>query len=132
MATKPTYTVEFVIDEDARFEECNGESRPLTETEYADNPYMHDGQPIPYPEYLRYYGNPDRHVYLGCVVHKVCSCCGLSKPIESLWNIDTMDDSQRPRLNVKLSPDEAVALPDYMGDIAREVLVEAGWTEASQ
>lgn len=32
----PIYRVKFVEDEDATFEECNGESRPLTEVESLD------------------------------------------------------------------------------------------------
>lgn len=63
------YRIKFTIDEDAR---------PLTETEYAD--------------YLAYYGNPDRHVYLGAVVEECCDRCGQWAVVASLWNIDLMDD----------------------------------------
>lgn len=33
------YRIRFVIDEEAQFEECNGEARPLTAEEYAENSY---------------------------------------------------------------------------------------------
>ena len=39
-ATKTAIRVRFVIDQDAQFEECNGEARPLTEEEYAENAYQ--------------------------------------------------------------------------------------------
>lgn len=118
------HRVRFVLDEDAQFEECNGESRPLTADEYAGNEYMgcpvhprgFDGdksadttaegqlgqgvckcgrlyEPIPYTEYLAYYGNPDRHVYFGYEVQEQCSCCQAWQIIDSLWNIDMMDNS---------------------------------------
>lgn len=87
------YRVRFVIDDTARFEEYNGKSRPLTEDEYKGQEYRKDGQDVPYAEYRRYYGNPDRHVYLGCELQKECTCCGTFKTVESLWNIDCMDDN---------------------------------------
>lgn len=154
-----TYRVKFVVDEDARFEECNGESRPLTKAEYAKNQYMgcpthprgfngtkeHDTtsppksgrgvcacgkryQPIPYAEYLAYYGNPDRHVYLGCIVERECPCCYTFKPAGSLWHIDCMDDDKAftsITLGRYYSDADARALPDYLGQVAGEVLDDA-------
>lgn len=105
-AKHPIYRVRFVEDAGAQFEECNGESCPLTEEEYADNRYMgcpdhpragsipdpcHPGTslglcarvdcrkplaPIPYEEYRAYYGNPKMHVYLGVVADRLCPHCG--------------------------------------------------------
>ena len=112
------YRIKFVIDEDASFEECNGEPRPLTRAEYAENVYRAcpkhprsklppqrvDGGrawcgecgaeyvDIPYDEYLAYYGNPDRHVYLGAIVEKQCGECKTWTQTASLWRIDVMDD----------------------------------------
>lgn len=138
--TPDNFRIRFVFDPDAQFEECNGESRPLTETEYADAEYMKDGKPIVYSKYLQYYGNPDRHYYLGCIVEKQCPCCSVWSTAESLWHIDLMDDDaslrdltigdldRRHRANPReyLTPATARALPSYLGDVARELLQEAG------
>lgn len=152
--THPKYSafrVKFTIDEEASFEESNGEARPLTEAEYAtnqyrgcpDHPRRHETSKtengrawcscgkeyadIPYDEYLAYYGNPDRHVYLGCVVEGRCSCCGSWGTVESLWGIDMMDDSpelQAITIDTWYSPDE-VTTKGYLGDEARQLLREA-------
>jgi hypothetical protein len=129
MATK-AYRVRFVYDNDAQFEECNGEARPLTEDEYRDNEYMKDGAPVSYADYLDYYGNPLRHVYLGCEVQTQCDCCGMWKHAASLWNIDFMDD--RPELNAVypnkwFTPENAASWPGYLKEVAQEVLREAGY-----
>ena len=163
------YRVRFVIDEDARFEECNGEARPLSAAEYQNNQYMacpkhvrgskatdtqvngvgYCGQcgakyqPIPYAEYLQYYGNPEAHVYLGCVVEWQCPCCSHWEGGEgydghhgvSLWGIDTMIDSPEYlalRLDQWYTPADARALVGYLGVVAADLLEEAGWTEEEE
>ena len=134
MKPKVEYRVRFVIDEEAQFEECNGEARSLTEAEYAENPYMEVGRPIPYAEYLTYYGNPDRHVYLGVVVDKKCPCCqSWNMDVTAVWGVDLMDDD--PGLK-QINPyrrnghvatvKEALALPGYLSEIARDELLETG------
>jgi len=118
------FRIRFVIDDDAQFEECNGESRPLTEAEYAENAYracpnhprgseapdrVENGNAwcgdcgtkyadVPYADYLDYQGNPDRHIYLGYEVQEQCVCCSTWTTTDSLWSIDMMDDS--PELRV--------------------------------
>jgi hypothetical protein len=138
--------VRFVLDEEAYFEESNGESRSLTEAEYAENQYMGcpthprepgDGSgtcprcglqfaPLSYEEYLAYYGNPDRHVYLGCIVEQVCPTCGESAiHHDAVWGIDFMDDSRELHaitIGQYLTEAEARALPGYAGDVARDLL----------
>jgi hypothetical protein len=156
MAKSDMYRVKFVIDEQARFEECNGEPRPLTEAEYAENQYRacpkhprgstlpartENGRAwcgdcgteyadVPYADYLEYQGNPDRHVYLGVIVEKKCKCCGTWTNAASLWHIDFMDDDrayQQTNLDHWYEPDVAGRLPDYAGEVAREQLEEAGY-----
>lgn len=39
VSAKVDYRIRFEVDPDARFEECNGEARPLTREEYAENVY---------------------------------------------------------------------------------------------
>lgn len=125
------YRVRFVIDDSAQFEESNGESRPLTEEEYKDNEYYKNDQPIPYADYLKYYGNPDRHVYLGCELQKECPCCHKFNTVQSLWNIDCMDDNPE-YLHVKLDHWYSLGevLDDskfgYLRDVVQELRSEEG------
>lgn len=156
--TATIYRVKFEIDEDAQFEECNGEARPLTEDEYAENSYQScpnhpragskvitfgppqiqgcavcgntKYQDIPYDEYRAYYGNPDRHVYLVCLVEKACITCGHFETVESLGHIDLMDDDRSLHaitIGETLTAQAAITLPGYLGEVSREMLEEAGY-----
>ena len=128
----PEYRVRFVIDQDARFEECNGESRPLTEVEYAEDYYNDkNGQRVDYAEYLRYYGNPDRHIYVGAIIDRKCPCCNQwEKNVESLWGIDLMDDSPEVEAIDRTYFTATIdSIPGYLREIATELLQEAGYTE---
>lgn len=146
--------VRFVSDNDYQFEECNGEPRPLSEVEYASNEYWGCPQhprgttandttvngvgicgacgaeyaPIPYAEYLAYYGNPDRHVYLGLQVQESCACCHEWREVDSLWGIDFMDDSpELAAINVGtwIDGQTARALPGHVGALVRDYVKEA-------
>lgn len=121
------YRVRFIVDPDAQFEECNGEARPLTRAEYAENQYMQDGKPVSYKQYRAYYGNPERHVYLQCEVQKGCPCCGSWTTVGGTGSIDFMDDS--PELEGTLDrwiPEAEInELPGYLAEIAREDLDDA-------
>lgn len=86
------YKVQY--DEDKQFEEYNGESRPLTASEYQENPYIRNDGLVSYLEYIAYYGNPARHVYLGITREDQCPHCHTWYTGDSLWGIDVMDDSQ--------------------------------------
>lgn len=141
--------IRFTIDTDAQFEESNGEARPLTAAEYAGNEYRacpnHPRGPkdhdrvengrawcaqcgteytdVPYTEYLAYYGNPDRHLYIGIESAYDCACCHSRVSADSLWNIDLMDDSTEARalvLDRWMPADQAIALPGYLGELATE------------
>jgi hypothetical protein len=116
------YRIRFEYDDLASFEECNGEARPLTEEEYADAQYMKDGVPVPYAEYLDYYGNPDRHVYMRAVLESKCVCCGSWSVVDSLHSIDFMDDSPETcAIDRTFSARELAAVPGYLQDIARDM-----------
>lgn len=126
------YRIRFVEDPDAQFEECNGEARSLTEDEYRENEYMKDGQPIPYEEYLRYYGNPDRHVYLLAEAQAKCPCCGAWQTKGCLGSIDFMDDAPELRAvagETWFTPEQAERLPGYARETALEVLQEARYRQ---
>lgn len=153
------FRVRFEFDNDAQFEECNGEARPLTEAEYAENGYRgcpnhprskvapqrtENGRAwcgecgteyadIPYAEYLAYYSNPERHVFFTCIVEGACSCCGKWSVLASLVNIDIMDNDPALRTlytGQNYTPAEALALPGYFGDVAKDELTEAGYVIA--
>lgn len=168
MATDTRYRVHFVIDHDAEFEECNGENRSLTEAEYAENEYRGcpthprgskaadtvkpgvprqgvcacglEYAPIPYAEYLAYYGNPEMHVYIGTIVERQTGVQDW-ETAEAVWNSDFMADD--PALTVVsiwerdddadgmtdryYSVNEAQQLPGYFRELALTELQEAGW-----
>jgi hypothetical protein len=114
------YRVYFTEDHDSKFEESNGEPRPFTEAEYANNQYRGcpdhwraghdvtstpnvsacsdcgrlstDWADVPYAEYLAYYGNPAKHRYVGVVV-EVQSGIKDWTVKASLWSIDFMIDN---------------------------------------
>lgn len=134
MAGTFEYRVRFEVDPDAQFEECNGESRPLTRDEYKANVYLADNgtREIPYDEYLRYYGNPDRHVYLMSRVQRKCSCCGQWADAGGTGHIDMMDDDPvfaHHALGLPtgqwLTEEEARQLPGYLAEVAAEDIDQA-------
>lgn len=127
MSDSKTTRYRFTIDPDGTFEESNGEPRPLTPDEYAGNQYMRDGVPVPYEEYRAYYGNPDRHIYLGLIEETRCPCCGGWKETNSLWRIDMMDDDPvltAITLDKRLDSATASALPGYAGELVRDMQQE--------
>jgi hypothetical protein len=143
MTKPPTICrVRFLTDPDAQFEECNGEPRPLTEAEYAENQYFSDTAdpptPVPYAEYLAYHGNPERHVYLSCEVQTQCPCCQQwTRWAGGLHGIDFMDDS--PELQACgrywmqeknrdwFTPEQCLELPGYLREVSTDTLLDAGW-----
>ena len=110
----------FVIDYDheAAFEECNGQRRPLTELEYADAQYWQNDQPVSYPDYLAYYGNPDRHVYLSIRRQDRCPHCGTWITTDSLGGLDFMDDQPEASFIGTYTLDQ---LPGYLHDVAQDL-----------
>lgn len=122
------YIVDY--DPEARFEECNGESRPLTETEYAQYYYRNpDGTHVSYEDYLDYHGNPARHVYLYIQRQDRCPCCDSWVKGDSLYGIDFMDDS--PEANT--SGTFTIAdLPGYLQEIAKDLEPAESILQASQ
>lgn len=102
------FRIRFVEDPKARFEECDGSPNPLSEATYAEYQYMQDGQLISYAEYLNYYGNPERHVYLMSEVQRKCPCCKTWQSADgSLGWLDFMDDSPELQwMDSWLSPED--------------------------
>ena len=112
-------TTRFVIDyDDARFEECNGEPRPLTEEEYRGNEYQKDSQIVSYVDYRAYYGNPDRHVYLYVRREDKCPCCGSWRKGAAVYGIDFMDDDKDATYIGTFALGQ---LPGYLRDVAADL-----------
>jgi hypothetical protein len=116
MTNKIRYVVAY--DEYAEFEECNGEPRPLTAEEYIGNEYYENGEPVLYDAYLRYQGNPERHVYLTVTRQDQCACCGTWTNGESLSNIDCMDDHDEAFCIGTFAYEELIG---YLKDVAGEL-----------
>lgn len=116
-----SYRVKVVIDPDGQFEEANGEKRPLTEAEYAEYAYKDTS----YTEYLTYYGNPDRHVYLGVIVETQCESCSSWHSAGSLWRIDVMDDTEEANFpKIECGPCDVSELPGYLRQVTNELIQE--------
>ena len=153
-STGAAYRVRFVIDPDGQFEECNGEARPLTRAEYAENSYRccpdhpragskvisvgppqvqgcavcarTDYREMTYAEYRAYYGNPDRHVYVQSEVQRQCPCCQHWEIVGGTGHIDLMDDAPELRaLDTWFAEDAIHQLPGYLREVAREDIDDA-------
>jgi hypothetical protein len=138
-AVEAPFRVKFVYDEDGSVETPHGTPLPGTREEYkgyeimqlidpADDPQTGKRRTVPYDEYRQFWGNPDRHVIVGCIVEKRCEACGHYEQAESLWNIDLMDDDAdylAVTMDHWYTPDEARALVGYLGETAKELLDQA-------
>ena len=119
------YTVRFQHDADHTLETPHGTPLPGTPEEYAGYEFMRDGRPVPYEEYCRTWGDPDRHVVLGAVLERHAPCCehcGHAPAPEhaaSLWGIDFMDTD--PEAFVPLDRPLPVDSPEIVGYL-REVV----------
>lgn len=124
------YRVIVELDPDATIDGCDGKPLPESREVYEQN-YMNDkqGKRVPYEEYVRYYGNPDRHVMLGIRVQRQCSECGSWKDAESLWGIDFMDDDSDADRTGTFTTDRVLAWPadSYLRMEALELLKDAGY-----
>lgn len=159
MITNVNLRIRFVIDPDASFEECNGKGQPLTREEYEREGYYmacpihprdgvttegttlgktvcntcaHEAERVPYKEYLAYYGNPERHVYLMAEVQRQCDACGAWHAAGGTGWIDFMDDSPEAQLAPEsrwYTPAELQAIPGYLREIAEQDFGEAASPE---
>lgn len=81
-----------------------------------------DGEPIPFEEYRRYWGDPDMHVYLVATLEAKCECCGSWKTVGSLGGIDCMvDDNYQTG---KFEEAEFGRLHEYLKEVATELVAE--------
>jgi hypothetical protein len=138
---KPEYRIRVIEDSDYTPDGCDGKPLPEAEATYTANPVMVLINPADdpttgkrrkktYAEYLKYDGNPERHIGLAVLLDRRCPCCGEWKDgVQALWGIDFMDDSPE-YLKTSLSKPYAVSelanVPGYLAEVARELLQEEG------
>ena len=116
MTTQTRFRVKY--DDYYQFEECDGGPMPMPEEAYEGNEYHKDGVIVPYVEYLKYYGNPDRHVVLSITREDRCLCCGSWVQGDSLYGIDFMDDDKDLQYPDTYMLDE---LKGYLREVASDL-----------
>lgn len=124
------YRYRFVADPDYTPTGCDGHPLPESEAVYADNQCLRpDGTPIPYAEYLRYYGDPEAHLGVAVFVDRMTPTDDDWTVAESLHGIDLMFDDA----DVGLLGEVYYRLEDipagYLHDTAAELHAE---TEAGR
>jgi hypothetical protein len=123
--------IEYDHDGARNLDGCDGKPLPEAPDVYAENQYMKDGKPVPYEDYLKYYGNPDRHVVLMAHVMRQCEHCGswTDAPGDTaLAGIDFMDDDRDADRVGSWTPEEIASWPagSYLRVTALELLEAAG------
>ncbi len=127
MMTDP-YRVRIDVDEESEPRGVDDHPLPEPERVYDQNPCLdRQGRELSYKEYCAYYGDPERHIMLWVAVEHQCAHCGESRVVESLSGIDLMEDD--PWTVGVFAADLAVKLGGYLGQVCRELLEEAGWSE---
>jgi hypothetical protein len=127
--TNPVLTTcRFRIEYDETFVPEGSDGQPLPESResYEKGPYMNHDIPIPYEEYLRYYGNPDQHVGLVMLLERRCPTCKQWHVTQSVGGIDMMFDDKW-QTGTFTVPDlfGGVLWPDsHLRDLALELLRE--------
>ena len=113
--------VKWVYDEDPDLSDLEQWNTPET---YQGYEVYEDGEPLSFKNYMQTYGNPERHVVLGCVIERECPHCGKWSGVESLWGIDFMD--WQPWEIGTYQVDEIDTLNDYQQAVSLELLAEGG------
>jgi hypothetical protein len=125
-------TCRFRVDYDEMFvpEGCDGKPLPEAKDVYDASPHMNHDIPVPYEEYLRYYGNPDCHVGLVMHLERYCQHCGCWRVTQTLGGIDMMFDD-RWQTGTFSVPDifGGVLWPDdHLREVALQLLSDDGVT----
>lgn len=95
-----------------------------TPEKYAGNEVYVDGKPVPFEEYMEFWGNPDRRVVLSAGVDQLCQKCGEWTIRTSLGNIDFMDTDSVFTGSVA-AEDLTGELSDYQLEVSRDLIEEA-------
>lgn len=122
------YRIGVYQDHDFVAEGCDGEPLPESPEVYADSPYCWaDGSEMAYEEYLRSYGDPDKHIGAGVVIERLDDGAVEWVRVSEVWHIDCMVDSEEARV----LPVDGIRWyrvtdmpPGFLGDVARELLME--------
>lgn len=111
----------FVIEYDRNyeFEECDGGTMPMTPERYKGHEYQKDGANVPYDEYVKYLGNPDRHVVFGVIREDKCPCCESWVRGGSIWGVDCMDNDPEAAFVEGTYP--LSQLTGYLAEVAKDL-----------
>ena len=106
-------------------EECGAETEWDGEgTSMSGTVVGEDGQKVSFTEYMKYWGNPDRHVVLLATVERGCDHCGSWVFMSSVGGIDFMDDGGDWETGT-FQEDELDNLPKgYLKELAKELIDE--------
>jgi hypothetical protein len=118
------YAVVWDYDEDADLSFLEQWDTPQ---KYAGNEVIDEktGLPMPFDEYMQTYGNPDRHVMLWARVLEYLEDGNIEWK-DSVGGVDFMD-WQEYKVG-EFTPEEAIALEGYQGEVSKDLLTESGWT----
>lgn len=137
--------IRIVYDEESSQNQESPHGTPLPESEelYAGNEVMELLDPkddpttgirrkLPYAEYIKYQGNPDRHVVIGMIVQTRCPHCGAWHDGTSVWGYDFMDDDPflmqvqvLPEPGETYTPEQIEGWPDWPKHEALELFRQA-------
>jgi hypothetical protein len=99
-----------------------------TPEKYKGNEVCIDGKPVPFEEYMQFWGDPNRHVMLLALVQRVCPTCGQWETIDSLGNVDFMDTASwfvGSVMAEELDGPHQPAMEEYQLELTRELLQAA-------
>ena len=92
-----------------------------TPEKYEESPMYKGGEKISFEEYIKTWGNPERHVELSCTIQSRCDCCGAWNDVDTLYGIDFMD-WQDYDLGT-YTPEEALELRnEHQAEVAKDML----------
>lgn len=127
--------MKFEDDLDYEHETPSGAPLPGSKKDYDESPIMElidpkddpetgARRPVPYHEYVKYWGNPERHRAVIAILERQCAECHTWHVLETLGGIDLMDDHAECRAIGRMytGPQEFAAIPGYLGDVARELI----------
>lgn len=77
-------------------EDCNHELEVFKDIQPGDSSgyIIENGEPLSFEDYMLSYGDPQRHVFLRCVVEEQCEHCNSWVTKGSVGNVDFMDTEQ--------------------------------------
>ena len=95
-----------------------------TPEKYEGNEVFVDGRKVPFNEYMKFWGDPNRHVVLQAGVDMRCTECGEWTVVCNVGNVDFMDTDPWD-VGAVYAERIAGAFSDYQLEVSRELLEQA-------